>query len=75
MIDKISTFIIQQVIQNSSGFQYFVDFETIEHNFNLQLSNQLQQQILDNLSTREEVADVEISYNCFDVVLYTSYCQ
>lgn len=75
MTKEISTFIIQHVIENSSGFQYFVDFETIEQKFNIQLSNQMQLQILDDLSVRVEVADVELNHDCFDVVLYTSYCE
>ena len=75
MIIKITNFIINEVIENTSSFQYFVDFDTIERNFNIKVSTQLQQQILDILSVRDEVADVELTDESFDVVLYTSYCR
>lgn len=75
MIDKICDFLIKQIIDNSSGFQYCIDFEIIEDMFKIELSKDIKNQILNELIFRSEVADAELQQDCFDIVLYTSFIR
>lgn len=73
-IKGITDYIIKTVQENSilSGFQYIVSYTDIEKTFDINISN-IKNDIIDTLSTREEVADVQVDEEGFDVVLYTKY--
>ena len=74
-INEICNYIIKTVQTNAflNGFQYYVSFYDIEKQFCVTITSHLSSEILDSLSYREEVADVIIIDDCFDVVLYTDY--
>ena len=70
----IVNFLIQTVQQKSeSGFQYIIDYSEIENVFKIKLDDKLIHQIEEDLSQREEVADVKCENDTFDIVLYTNY--
>lgn len=74
---KISEYIIDQVAENSessmSGFQYCVTDSEIQEMFAVDIENYINEKILEELDKREEVADVQLDTDGFDVVLYTKY--
>lgn len=77
MFNIITDFIIKEIQENSnssmSGFQYIVDYEEIERKFSIQLGEDMIQSIGKILNNREEVADVVLGLDGFDVVLYTDF--
>lgn len=74
-IEGICDFIIKTVQTKSilSGFQYIVDFDSINDEFGMPMNFKLKLDAYDALLEREEVADVELTDEGFDVVLYTKY--
>lgn len=72
MLNNICNFIINKVIEDTSGFQYCVDFEIIENHFNISLNKKTINSILNELIFHDLVADVIVDKDCFDIVLYTS---
>lgn len=72
-MNQIAKFIIKQVQEESmSGFQYIVSYEDIEEKFGMEeISMEIANVIADELGEHEEVADVELDEDGFDVVLYT----
>jgi Fe-S cluster assembly iron-binding protein IscA len=75
MINRICDYIIRIVQENSilSGFQYEVDYKTVEDEFGIIVDEEMKQIISANLSQREEVADVVLDEDGFNVVIYTKY--
>lgn len=74
-LDIIINEIIKIVQEESvlSGFQYIINYTYIENKFNIAINNNLREVIKTKLEEREEVADVYLDDNGFDVVLYTDY--
>jgi hypothetical protein len=75
LFEKISNYIIKTVQENSmlSGFQYVVSYKDIQETFSQEIDEYINSKIIENLSAREEVADVQEDTDGFDVVLYTKY--
>lgn len=75
--EKISKYIIECVQEESdssmSGFQYTIENQQLEEKFNCKLDKKSIEEIENILCSREEVADVQVYDNLFDVVLYTNY--
>lgn len=72
-LEKIVDFIIKTVQVETFGFQYILSYEHIETDLNIKLDHTIIKQVKRLLCEREEVADVEINDEAFDVVLYTDY--
>jgi hypothetical protein len=76
-LNGITDFIISEVQENatdlSNGLNYVVDFAEIEERFKITVTAELAEEIADSLSIREEVADVIIIDNDFDILLYGKY--
>lgn len=78
-VSEIVDYVVKTVQDESilSGFQYIVEFEDIEDEFNISLNDKaLINDIATLLSERDEVADVLVTddgFEGFDVVLYTDF--
>lgn len=74
MYKKVAEFILEEVIKNTTDFQYCVDFSEVQDHFQ---SEELIQQDVDGiiiaLYETEKVADVQVYDDMFDVILYTDY--
>ena len=70
---EIVNFIIATVQEESMGFQYIVDYSHIEEKFEVTFDSIIIKQVEELLCEREEVADVQLDDDGFDVVLYTGY--
>ena len=75
IFDEISDFIIKKVQTDSilSGFQYIISFNEIEEKFGIILETDYIECIFQLLCNREEVAEVDLWEDSFDVTLYTYY--
>ncbi len=75
ILNLIADYIIKQVQEESilSGFQYVVEYSGIEEKFSIIIEQDLKSKIVDVLLQREEVADVLLDNEGFDVVIYTNY--
>lgn len=76
IISKACNFIIKTVQKSSnsdmSGFQYCVDYSFVSEYIGITLTDNLINDIANELITREEVADLILD-DGFDVVLYTTH--
>ncbi|NLI89788.1 MAG: hypothetical protein GX366_05205 [Epulopiscium sp.] len=75
MLGAIVDYIIETVQTESqlTGFQYIINYTSIEKDFNITLNDLEIEVIEEELQSREEVADVEVDKDGFDVVLCTDY--
>lgn len=73
LIEKIAQFIINEVKNNTNDCQYIVDYSDIQEKFTSEIKLYIYNQVLENLSNHEEVADVTQDTDGFDVVLYTDF--
>jgi len=69
----IADFIINETQKQSSGFQYISMIYDIEDYFDIKINGAELMKIEEELWNREEVADVIVEDDCFDIVLYTDY--
>jgi len=70
----IADFIINEAQEQSiSGFQYISMIYDIEDYFDIKINGAELVEIEEELWNREEVADVIVEDDCFDIVLYTDY--
>lgn len=74
-MNQIAKFIVKQIREESiSGFQQVVTYEEVEEKFGMEeISEVIANAIADELGEFEEVADVELDEDGFDVVLYTDH--
>lgn len=71
---KIADHIIFETQQQSiSGFQYISTFDALEDFFEVKLTQKDIDRIEFELQCREEVADLEVEDDCFDVVLFLNH--
>lgn len=72
---RVAKFIVKQVQSNSfeSGFQLIVGYEEAEQAYNVVLSSDDKDIIVEKLWNRKEVSDVLLDEYGFDVVLNTKY--
>lgn len=73
MLNKICDYIVSTVINETSDFQYCVFFDEIEAKFTIKLNDSLISTLALMLSQREEIADLDINDDNFDIVIYTDY--
>ena len=71
---KIAEHIIFETQQQSvSGFQYISYFDALEDFFEIKLAQEDIDKIEFELQCREEIADLVVEDDCFDVILYLDY--
>lgn len=75
MINKIVDYIIKEVQEKSelSGFQNIVLYSDISEKFSGEIEEYFQNLVMDSLLKREEIADVILDTDGFDIVLYTDF--
>ena len=75
LLKRITDYIVKTVQEESilSGFQYIVDYSDVQSHFAKEIGEYINNQIVEALESREEVADVEQDTDGFDVVLYTDF--
>lgn len=68
--------IIKEAAENSSNDSWAIYFDEIEENHGLIVkeNNEIGTMLLDELHRREEIAEIEIEDECFDITLYLDYC-
>jgi hypothetical protein len=68
--------IIKEAAENSSNGSWAIYFDEIEENHGLIVkeNNGIGTMLLDILHRREEIAEIEIEDECFDITLYLDYC-
>ena len=69
--------IIKEAAENSSNGSWAVYFDEIEesHGLIVKENNGIGTMLLDALHRREEIAEIEIEDECFDITLYLDYCD
>lgn len=75
LLKRITDYIVKTVQEESilSGFQYVVDYSDVQSHFAKEIGEYINNQIVEALEDREEVADVQLDTDGFDVVLYTNF--
>lgn len=75
-ISIVAEQIIREASENSSNGSWAVYFDEIEENHGLIVkeNNGIGTMLLDILHIREEIAEIEIKDECFDITLYLDYC-
>lgn len=73
MLHKICDYIVSTVINETFDFQYRIFFDEIENNFSIKLNDEWISDISLMLSQREEIADLYVDTDNFDIVIYTDY--
>jgi hypothetical protein len=68
--------IIKEAAENSSNGSWAIYYDEIEENQGLIVkeNNGVGTMLLDELYRREEIAEIEIEDECFDITLYLDYC-
>ncbi|WP_313232620.1 DUF6329 domain-containing protein [Tissierella praeacuta] len=68
--------IIKEAAENSSNGSWAIYYDEIEENQGLIVkeNNGIGTMLLDELYRREEIAEIEIEDECFDITLYLDYC-
>jgi len=68
--------IIKEAAENSSNGSWAIYYDEIEENQGLIVkeNNGIGTMLLDILHRREEIAEIEIEDECFDITLYLDYC-
>lgn len=75
-ISMVAEQIIKEAAENSSNGSWAVYFDEIEeyHGLAVKENNGIGTMLLDALHRREEISEIEIEDECFDMTLYLDYC-
>jgi DNA-directed RNA polymerase subunit L len=76
IIKEAAEQIIKEAAENSSNGSWAIYYDEIEENQGLIVkeNNGIGTMLLDILHRREEIAEIEIEDECFDITLYLDYC-
>jgi len=76
IIKEAAEQIIKEAAENSSNGSWAIYYDEIEENQGLIVKeyNGIGTMLLDELHRREEIAEIEIEDECFDITLYLDYC-
>jgi hypothetical protein len=69
--------IIEEATENTSNGSWAIYFDEIEENHGLIVkeNNGIGTLILDELTSRDEIAEIEVLDDCFDMTIYLDYCN
>lgn len=74
--NKIAVFIIKEVMLKTSCMNWCVNFEEVEQEFNIKLTDTLINNITECINSFSDVvSDIILENNCFDVCIYTFYAK
>ena len=76
-ISLVADQIIKEATENTSNGSWAMYFDEIEENYGLVVkeNNGIGTMLLDALTIREEIAEIEIEEQCFDMTIYLDYCS
>lgn len=76
-ISIVAEKIINEATKNTSNGSWAVYFDEIEENYDLVVkeNNGIGTMLLDALLNRDEIAEIEIGDDCFDMTMYLNYCS
>ena len=69
--------IIKEATKNTSNGSWAMYFDEIEENHGLVIkeNNGIGTMLLDALLNRDEIAEIEMEEECFDMTMYLDYCS
>ncbi|WP_291566903.1 MULTISPECIES: hypothetical protein [unclassified Clostridium] len=77
LFEEIAKYLVKTVQEESdgsmSGFQYIISNADIQEKFGKEIEEYINNKIMDASFEREEIADICIDTDGFDVVLYTDF--
>lgn len=80
-IDKQISIVAEQIIkesaENTSNGSWATYFDEIEESYGIVVkdSNGIGTLLLDELTSRDEIAEIEVLDDCFDMTIYLDYCS
>ena len=80
-IDKQISIVAEQIIkesaENTSNSSWAIYFDEIEESYGIVVkeNNGIGTLLLDELTSRDEIAEIEVLDDCFDMTLYLDYCS
>lgn len=76
-ISIVAEQIIREAAENTSNGSWAIYFDEIEesHGLVVKENNGIGTLLLDAITSRDEIAEVEILDDCFDVTIYLDYCS
>jgi len=76
-ISQVADQILQEASENTSNGSWIVYFEEIaeQHSLNVKANNGIGTLLVNELQGREEMAEILLEDDCFDMTLYLDYCK
>ena len=76
-ISMIAEQIIKEAAENTSNGSWAIYFDEIEesHGLVVKENNGIGTMLLDALTIRDEIAEIEVLDDCFDMTIYLDYCS
>ncbi|MBD5589136.1 hypothetical protein [Clostridium botulinum] len=75
LFEEIANYLIKTVQEESTleGFQYTISNADIQERFGMEIENYINDKIIEVTSKKEEVAEIFMDTDGFDVTLYTDF--
>ena len=76
-ISMIAEQIIKEAAENTSNGSWAIYFDEIEESYGIVVkeNNGIGTLLLDELTSRDEIAEIEVLDDCFDMTIYLDYCS
>jgi len=76
-ISHVADQIFKEASENTSNGSWAVFFDEIEEHYDLSVTanNGIGTLLLNELQSREEIAEISLEDNCFDLTLYLDFCK
>lgn len=76
-ISIVAEQIIKEAAENTSNGSWAIYFDEIEESYRLVVKegNGIGTMLLDHLTSRGEIAEIEVLDDCFDMTIYLDYCN
>jgi len=76
-ISMVAEQIIKEAIENTSNGSWAIYFDEIEesHGLVVKENNGIGTMLLDEITSRDEIAEIEVLDDCFDMTTYLDYCS
>ena len=76
-ISMVAGQMIKEAAENTSNGSWAIYFDEIEENHGLIVkeNNGIGTLLLDELTSRDEIAEIEVLDDCFDMTIYLDYCS
>lgn len=76
-ISIVAEQIIKEAAENTSNGSWAIYFDEIEesHGLVVKENNGIGTMLLDALTSRDEIAEIEVLDDCFDMTIYLDYCR